>query len=225
MTVVRSKVLPGDLIGDVPLGPLPFNTYRIGNKLYSLKVGLAEIEDKEVKFIPLSGPYIPRVNDFVIGTVVDLNAFTWDVDINSLYMAHLPGQDVFGRNFSSGSNSLSEQFSVGDMMIAKIVTYDRTRDPLLTIREPGLGKVLKGEPVKLSSSKIPRLIGKKGSMAKIIESKTKTKLIIGQNGVIIVQGPPDGIVLAIRAIRLIEEKAHIASLTNMINELLSKEGV
>lgn len=222
MTVVRSKVLPGDCIGEAPPGPIPANTYKIGNKLYTLKIGLAEVEEKEVKFIPLAGPYIPRINDFVIGTVIDLNAFTWDVDINSLYTAHLPSQDVFGRNFSPTSHSLNEQFKVGDMLTAKIVAYDRTRDPLLTVREPGLGKVVRGEPVVLSPSKVPRLIGKKGSMAKIIESKSKTKLIIGQNGVIIVQGPPDGIVLAIKAIHLIEEKAHVASLTNMINELLSK---
>jgi exosome complex component RRP4 len=222
---VRTKVLPGDLICDAPSGPLPLNTYRIGNKLYSLKIGLAEIEEKEVKLIPLSGPYVPRINDFVVGTVVDLNAFAWDVDINSLYLAHLPAQDVFGRNFSSISHSLNEQFKIGDIMAAKIVTYDRTRDPLLTIREPGLGKIIRGEPVKLSPSKVPRLIGKKGSMAKIIESKTRTKLIIGQNGVIVVQGPPEGIVLAIKAIRLIEEKAQVASLTNMINDLLTKEGV
>jgi exosome complex component RRP4 len=82
---------------------------------------------------------------------------------------------------------------------------------------------MRGESVKISPSKIPRLIGKKGSMAKIIESKTKTNLIIGQNGVIIVQGSPEGIVMAIKAIHLIEEKAHVSFLTSMISELLSKE--
>ena len=221
--MVHSKVLPGDELGVAPPGPLPPNTYKIGNKLYSLKIGLAEVEEKEVKVIPLSGPYIPRVNDFVVGKIIDVSAFTWDVDIDSIFTAHLPAQDVFGRDFSSITDSLNDQFKVGDMITGNIIAYDRTRDPLLTIREHGLGKVMRGESVKISPSKIPRLIGKKGSMAKIIESKTKTNLIIGQNGVIIVQGSPEGIVMAIKAIHLIEEKAHVSFLTSMISELLSKE--
>lgn len=224
MVLVRSRVLPGDLLHDSYTGPAPPNTYKLGNKLFSLKVGLVEIEGKDVKLIPLAGPYIPRVNDFVIGKIIDFDAFSWDVDINSIYTAHLPAQDVFGREFSSQTHSLTSQFKVGDMLAAKIIACDRTKDPVLTVREHGLGKIVHGEPVKLSPSKIPRLIGKRGSMAKIIETKTKTKLIIGQNGVIVVQGPSEGIVLAARAIRLIEEKAHMPSLTNMINELLTQEG-
>ncbi|MEM3786862.1 MAG: exosome complex RNA-binding protein Rrp4 [Nitrososphaeria archaeon] len=224
MVLIRTKVLPGDLLHDSYQGQPPPHTYKLGNKLISLKVGLVEIEGKEVKLIPLAGPYIPRVNDFVIGKIIDFDAFSWDVDINSIYTAHLPAQDVFGRDFSPQTHSLTSQFKVGDILAAKIISYDRTKDPVLTVRDHGLGKIVNGEPVKLSPSKIPRLIGKKGSMAKIIESKTKTKLIIGQNGVIIVQGPSEGIVLAAKAIRLIEEKAHLPSLTNMINELLTREG-
>ncbi|MEM3069157.1 MAG: KH domain-containing protein, partial [Nitrososphaerales archaeon] len=69
---------------------------------------------------------------------------------------------------------------------------------------------------------VPRLIGKKGSMIKTIESATNCKLIIGQNGIILIVGPPDGILLATQAIKMVESEAHLAGLTKNIQSFLSK---
>ncbi|MCS7116465.1 MAG: exosome complex RNA-binding protein Rrp4 [Nitrososphaerales archaeon] len=223
VNIKRKYVIPGDLICEGNYSPLA-NVMKIGNRFYSTRVGMAEISREGVKVIPLSGIYIPRVDDIVIGKIIDYSAFAWEVDINSCFSAYLPAQSVFGKDFSPAKDSLVKKFDIGDLIVGKIVAFDRTRDPLLSVSGPGLGKVSKGEIIRIAPSKVPRLIGKKGSMIKAIENYTKCKLNIGQNGLIIATGPPEGILLAIKAIRLIEEEAHIADLTKKVQKLLEEGG-
>ena len=78
-------------------------------------------------------------------------------------------------------------------MLAKIEAYDRSRDPQLSIRGPGLGKIPGGELVKISPTKVPRLIGKKGYMIKMIGNLTHCDIRVGQNGLVVLDGPPEGV--------------------------------
>jgi exosome complex component RRP4 len=201
-----------------------YNVIRVGDRFYSTRVGMAEIGRDGVRVIPLSGPYIPRIDDLVIGSVVNYSAFAWEVDINSPFFAILPAQNVFGRDYSPAEDELLKRFAIGDLLAAKIMAFDRTRDPLLTISGPGLGRIARGEIVKISPTKVPRLIGKKGSMIKGIESGTGCRLMIGQNGLTVITGPPEGILLAVQAVRLVEEEAHTAELTGKVQALLAGPG-
>lgn len=218
--IIRKYVIPGDVVAEGRYRSLA-NVIRINNKLYSTRIGLAEITNEGVRVIPLSGSYMPRVDDLIIGKIVDYSAFAWEVDINSCFPAFLPAQNVFGKEFTPSKDSLAKKLDIGDLIAAKIVSFDRTRDPLLTISGPGLGKIPKGEIVKISPTKVPRLIGKKGSMIKIIEQNTNCKLIIGQNGLVVITGLPEGVLKAIRAIKMIEEGAHTADLTARVQSMLA----
>ncbi len=221
--VRRKYVIPGEEIIEGNYRPLA-NVFRIGDKFYSTRLGMAEIGGEGVRVIALSGPYIPRADDLVVGKIVDYSAFAWEVDINSCFFAFLPAQNVFGRDYSPARDSMTSQFSVGDLITAKIAAYDRTRDPLLTISGPGLGKIPGGEIIRISPSKVPRLIGKRGSMIKTIESNTDCRLIIGQNGLVVCTGPPEGILLAAKVIKLVEDEAHTADLTQRVQMLLTGQG-
>jgi exosome complex component RRP4 len=58
-------------------------------------------------------------------------------------------------------------------------------------------------------------------MIQMIEQATQTRVLIGQNGIVVVTGrTPEGIKLAVRAIRMVEEEAHTANLTQRIKVLL-----
>lgn len=223
MAIVKRKyVLPGDLIVKGEYQVL-VNAYREGDAVYSTKIGMAEIVNNKVRVIPLTGPYVPRVDDLVLGIVVDYAPLAWTVDINSFCEAFLPAQSVFGRDFNPEVHDLTEKLKIGDLIAAKIVSFERGKDPMLTISGPGLGKLTKGKLVKISPVKVPRLIGRKGSMSKMIEKATGCELMIGQNGLVFVRGPPDGILKAIEAIRFVEEQAHTSGLTQNIQNLLKRE--
>src|SRR6185503_19768954 len=102
------------------------------------------------------------------------------------------------------------------------ITFDRTRDPMLTIQEKDLGKISNGEFLKISSTRVPRLIGKRGSMIQTIEQATQTRILNGQNGILLVTGKNDeGIALAFKAIKLVEEEAHTSNLTQKVKDLLN----
>jgi exosome complex component RRP4 len=59
-------------------------------------------------------------------------------------------------------------------------------------------------------------------MIQTIEQATETRVLIGQNGIVVVTGrSPEGVNLAVRAIVMVEEEAHTANLTQRIKGLLN----
>jgi len=219
----RQLVTPGDLLaeGDYIAGE---NTYKEGGKIYAARTGLVEYEEKKVSVVALRAFYIPKVGDTVIGTVVEVGFSGWTVDINSPYMAILKATDVLSRPFKPQKNDLTEVLDVGDLVVAKIVAYDRTHDPQLSVNEPGLGKITRGQIVKITPTKIPRVIGKKGSMISLIKQETGCHIILGHNGVILITGKSlEDEELAMIAIRKIDEESHTTGLTDRISQLIKKE--
>ncbi len=216
----RQLVTPGDLLaeGDYIAGE---NTYKEGNRIYSQKLGLVDFDDKKVFVVPLRGRYIPKVGDIVVGQVTDVSLNGWSVDINSPYKAVLSVPDVTGKSFSPKLDSLTKILGVGEVVVGKITAFDRTRDPTLTIKGAGLGKVGDGLIVNLTPTKVPRLIGRKGSMINILKRETGCEIIVGQNGRILIRGRDSKKVeLVVEAIRMIEEQAHISGLTDRIKNFL-----
>lgn len=218
--VKRKYVIPGELIVEGKYRP-DANVIQKDDKFYSTRIGMAEFGYESIRVIPLSGPYIPRIDDLVIGKVINSSAFGWDVDISSIFPAYLPAASVYGRDYNPGQESLSDMLRIGDLIVVQIAAFDRTRDPLISINGQGLGKIPNGDIVKISTTKVPRLIGKKGAMIKTIEAGTGCRLTIGQNGVIVIVGPRDGINRSLGAIKLVEEDAHMADLTQKVQNLLS----
>ena len=216
----KRHVIPGELIVSGSYRAEQ-NTVMEGDKIFATVIGLSDVHDGSVRVIPLTGGYYPKDDDLVIGKIVSHSAMSWEVDINSCYAGMLPATDVFGRDFSSHSDDLSAKLSNGDLIVTRIVNADKTRDPLLTISGRELGKIDSGELVNISPSKVARLIGKRGSMIQTIESGTHAQITIGQNGLVVVScEDSDGLLKAIKAIELVEEKAHVANLTDQINDML-----
>ncbi|RJS79916.1 RNA-binding protein [Candidatus Bathyarchaeota archaeon] len=219
----RQLVTPGDLIAEGQYLPGE-NTYKEDDKIYASRIGLVEYEDKKVNVVALRAFYIPRVGDTVIGTVIDVGFNGWTVDINSPYLASLKASDVLGRPFKPQKNDLSKFLDVGDLLIAKITSYDRAHNPQLTVSEPGLGKITRGQVMKITPTKIPRVIGRKGSMITMIKQETNCHIILGQNGVILITGKKlEDEELAMMAIYKIEEESHTVGLTDRITKMIRDE--
>jgi len=220
----RKYVIPGDVITTGPFRPEQ-NVVLVGDKIISTTIGISEIYDDSVKVLSLTGKYIPKIDDLVIGKVTSHTSLSWELDINSCYVGFLPAQDVFGRDFSAHADELSSKLKTGDLVAARIANFDRTRDPLVTISDRDLGKIDSGDLVKISPSKVPRLIGKKGSMIQMIEMSTDAAVTIGQNGWVVVScESPEGLLKAKKAIEMVNDKAHIANLTDQVKEMLDKKG-
>ncbi len=219
----RHYVIPGEVITTGPYRPEQ-NVFLDGKKIIATRVGISEIYDDSVKVIPLSGMYTPKSQDLVIGKITSHSALSWEADINSCYVGMLPASDVFGRNFQPDSDELTSKLAKGDLIAARILNFDRSRDPLITIADRELGKIDSGELLTISPSKVPRLIGKQGTMIQAIETATNATITIGQNGRVIVScDNPDGLLKAKKAIRMVDEQAHMANLTDKLKDMLESK--
>jgi exosome complex component RRP4 len=219
----KQLVTPGELLaeGDYSAGS---NAYVEDNKIYASRIGLADCENKKINVVALRSFYFPKVGDIVIGTVLEVGFSGWTVDIKAPYTALLRASDVLSRPFKPQNDELSQVLNQGDLIVAKIASYDRAHDPQLTVGEPGLGKITRGQIIKVTPSKIPRVIGRKGSMISVIKQETGCQIILGLNGVILVTGRiPEDEELAMAAIQKIENESHTSGLTDRITQFLKEE--
>jgi exosome complex component RRP4 len=221
----KQLVTPGELLAEGDYLPGD-NTYLEENKVYASRIGLVDCENKRVNVVALRAFYVPKVGDLVIGAVIEVGFNGWTVDVKSPYTALLRASDVLSRPFKPQNDELSQVLSAGDLIVAKIASYDRAHDPQLTVSEPGLGKITRGQIMRVTPTKIPRVIGKKGSMISMIKQETNCQIILGLNGVILVTGKsPEDEELAITAIRKIEEESHTTGLTDRITQFLKEQKV
>ena len=219
----KQLVTPGELLaeGDYLAGE---NSYMEGNKIHAQRIGLADAENKKVNVVALRAFYVPKTGDIVIGTVIEVGFNGWTVDIKSPYTAMLRASDVLARPFKPQNDELSQILTAGDLIVAKIASFDRAHDPQLTVGEPGMGKITRGQILHVTPTKIPRIIGRKGSMISMIKQETNCQIILGLNGVILVTGKKiEDEELAITAIRKIEEESHTSGLTDRITQLLKEK--
>ena len=219
----RQLVTPGDLIaeGEYIAGE---NTFSEKGKIYAARVGIVEYETKRIDVVALKAFYVPRTGDIVIGTIIEVGFNGWTIDINSPYIALLRASDVLSRPFKPQKDDLPQVLDAGDLVVAKVVSYDRTHDPQLTVAEPGLGKITRGQIIKITPTKIPRVIGRKGSMISMIKQETGCNIILGLNGVVLITGKTlEDEQLAMRAILKIEQESHTSGLTDRITQMLKEE--
>ncbi|MGB7968561.1 MAG: exosome complex RNA-binding protein Rrp4 [Methanobacterium sp.] len=219
MIFVEDKeiVIPGDILADEEYHS-GRGTFKENDKVCSSLVGLVAIRDKKISVIPLQSKYIPKRGDVVIGEVTDIRFSMWNLDINSPYSGFLPASDVFGKE----KRELNRTFDVGDVLFLRVVDVDEVKKVKLGLKGRGLGKFRGGILINITPTKVPRLIGKKGSMINMIKDQTHCEVIVGQNGVVWVKGEPSMERVAEKVINMIEDQAHTSGLTDRVRNMLAK---
>ena len=217
----RQIIIPGEMIvkGDEFL-PGEGTEKRDGG-IYALRFGLAETSDKLVKVIPLSGVYNPRRGNVIIGKVNEITFNGWVIDINSPETGFLSLMEVPRYVNKDG---LDEVMDIGDMVVAKIWSMNK-RGIDLSLKSRGLGKIEGGLTMDINSNKVPRVIGKEGSMIKLIKDNTGCNITVGQNGVIWIKG--DNVeteLYAKKAIQHVAEKCFVQGLTEEMEKWFKENG-
>lgn len=220
----RDIVIPGEALAQ-GLDFLPGeNTYRSEEIIFSKVLGLVSVSGRVIKITPLAGPYLPKIEDKIIGKVVDIAFSGWRVDTGTAYTAMLNVKDATTR-FVKKEEDLSQILAIGDYVVVKIINVTSQNLIDLIMKEPGLHKLTGGRILRVNSMKVPRIIGKKGSMIMLIKEKTGCDITVGQNGFIWVRGTPEGEYLAEQTIKMIAEKAHQEGLTERMEKYLQEHAV
>jgi exosome complex component RRP4 len=218
----RELVVPGQLIAEGGY-QVYGGAFREGEQVYASVVGLADLHGQNIRIIPLQGRYIPKQGDMVVGVVVDSHYSGWILDINSPYTGNLFVSDLLRRKVDLVREDISQYLGMGDVVVAGVKDVDDRMRIQLEASEPGMGRVEDGKLVEVSPMKVPRVIGRKGSMLKTIQDIGECKIMVGQNGRIMIWGKdPRMINAVVEALLMIERGAHTSGLTDRVHLMLEK---
>lgn len=215
----RDIVVPGEILVEGMEFLPSYGTYRSGEEIRAGKLGLVRIDGKVLKIIPVSGRYQPKANDVVIGQVTDILISGWRMNLNCAYSAVLSMKDATSQFIERGAD-LSKFYALGDYVVMKITNVTSQKLVDVTMKGPGLRKLTGGRIIEVNTNKVPRIIGKQGSMVSMIKDATGCRIIVGQNGIVWLEGQPEMENLAVEAIRKIEEEGHLPGMTDKIKEFL-----
>lgn len=235
--VFRELVVPGEVLTEDVREYIPGRGTILNKdktKIISLHIGLKNVKKNYVNVIPLRGIYTPQPGDKVIAIVVDKNPVKFKCDINAKDFAQLKPKNTakrvktrLGRRSTyEQEESTTDKYDIGDILVVKILSADRLNKPELTTVGKYLGKKNDGIVISIDPPKIPRVIGRNGSMIKMLKNLTKCNIFVTQNGRIWIKG--DNIAyerLLIEAIHKIEKEAHTTGLTDRIQSFIENEKI
>jgi exosome complex component RRP4 len=220
----REIVTPGEIIAKADEF-LPGDwTMKEGDNVIATRMGIIEKADKLIKIIPISGVYIPRRGNTVIGEVRDIAVAGWQVDIGGPYSAFLPLRECPG---FIETHEMESIYGIGDLIVTKIFNVGRTSvDLTMKSRERGiLGKVRDGIVFRVNPHRVPRIIGKEGSMVTMIKDASKCEVTVAQNGLIWIKGNSvEDQIFAKKAIEFIIGNVTTEGLTEKVDAWLKENG-
>ncbi len=217
----KEIIVPGEVVA-VGMGCLPSDgTYREGDKIIASRLGMAHVDGKVIRITPLSGRYQPKPGDTIIGRVMDVLFSGWKLNTGTAYPAMLSMKDASSDYIAKGAD-LTKYFDVDDYVVTKIVNVTSQNLIDLTMRGPGLKLLKGGRVIEVNTHKVPRIIGKQGSMISMIKDATGCMIVVGQNGRVWIDGEPKMEIIAVETIKKIEDEAHISGLTDNIKKHLEK---
>jgi exosome complex component RRP4 len=216
----RKIVVPGETIiqGD---DFLPGDgTRREGNNILASRYGLTEVSDRLVRVIPISGTYVPRRGNAIIGVVTNINYRGWLIDYGGANEGFLNVAEV---PRYIGKGELRDHFDFGDVVFAKIWGTDGGNLDL-SVKLRGFGKLVGGQLMKVNPNKVPRIIGKDGSMVNMIKDSTGCNITVGQNGIVWLRAEKiDDEINARKIVEFICENSTVPGLTEKVESFIKKD--
>src|SRR3989344_944079 len=203
--MTKRLVIPGELVTE-ERKKLGSHVFVREGKIYSDSIGLVNDEADFASVVPLEGKYAPQMNDVIIGVITSERFAGYGVDINSFYPSFVSKKE------------LREVLKPGSIISAKIMKVNE-------FNEVELGSIrlfFGGEIIEVTAVKVPRLIGKEGSMLNIIKGGTGSNILVGRNGRVWAKG--GNIDLLRRAIGKVEAEAHVDHLTDRMAEFIKANG-
>ncbi len=208
-------VTPGELLSDEMIGGN--GTYEEDKKIFSKFLGMVQLSDKSISVNPLAGNYYPKEGDDIIGEVTEISSKYWVVDINAPFYTRLDIRDI---NFRTEDSELNKYIDIGELVYARVFRVYPNNAADISMRGTRYGKLESKMITKIDPVKLPRLIGKEGAMINMIKEATKCDILVGQNGIIWIDGEEKNRAVALSAIKFIDENYVEADLTEKVGRLL-----
>lgn len=218
----RQIVVPGELIATGNEFLPGDGAYREGEEVVARRYGIVDNFEKHVRVVPISGAYYPRRGNTIIGTIVDITFNGWLIDFGGAQNAFLPVSEV-PRYINK--NEMREFLDFGEAVVVKVWDV-KSRGVDVSMKMRGFGKIENGMIISVSPNKVPRIIGKEGSMVKMIKDATGCDITVGQNGKVWISGEStEKEVVAKKIVEFIVENVTINGLTEKTGDFIKGLGL
>ena len=213
----RKLVLPGDLM-ETKSKP-GRGIFRKDGRIHASVVGHSSDKSGYINVNGIKGRYNPKTGDKIVAVCAETGPSIWRMDIGASFNSTLHHSES-GWKVPFGDTA--RFLSIGDAVWAEIFMVDAAGSHQISLKKDDCRKLYSGTIVKINPTNVPRVIGKQGSMITTIREKTQTRIQIGQNGYIWIDGKGDDISLAQKAVEMINEESTSKGLTKKIEKLLEK---
>lgn len=219
----RSIVVPGEPLAE-GMDYLPGDgSFREGDNILSNRFGLFNTDGRMMKVIPLRGKYVPKKGDNIIGVVTDVTNNLWRVQFGWAFLGSILLKDG-SRDYIENGADLTKYYAVGDVVFGKITNVASSKMIDISMNGMGLRKLISGRIISCSPAKVPRIIGKAGSMISLIKENTGCNILVGQNGKVWIKcDDPVKELKVVEAVKIIEKESHLPGLTNKISKFLQEK--
>lgn len=200
---MKKLVIPGEIISE-ERKRLGANVFVSDGKIHSKVLGIVNMDSDKASVVPLEGPYIPKIDDTVIGIVNRVVFAGYGIDINSIKSVFLP------------KSATRSQFNLGDIVALKVKSVDEMKEADVTFPK----KLVGGEIIEINPVRTPRLIGKNCSMLDLLRDGTDVELFIGKNGRVWAKDGDTSLLK--KVVRFIEKNSYKSNLTNAVESFFKK---
>lgn len=200
----RRIVVPGELVSS-ERKRAGKHVYLMDGKIFSDSVGFVNENETMVSVIPLEGGYEPEINDIVVGVVMDEKISGYTVNMNSFSSSYI------------SKKALRSPLRPSNVISARVERVNEMKE----IELDGIRVLFGGEVLQVSPVKVPRIIGKDGSMLEVLKKGTGCSLVVGRNGFVWIKG--GNVRLLNETLEMIQKEAHMDNLTNRISDFLGQK--
>jgi len=213
----RRLVLPGDLVKTKSKPGK--GIFRNKGQVYSSVVGFSSDRAGYVNVNPIKGRYNPKVGDKIVAICAETGPSVWRMNIGASFNSTLHHSES-GWKVPFGDTA--RFIKIGDAIWGEIFMVDAAGTHQISLKKDDSRKLYSGTIIAIEPTSVSRVIGKQGSMITTIREKTQTRIQIGQNGYIWIDGKGEDIAMAQKAIEIIDCETTSKGLTNKIEKLLEK---
>lgn len=218
----RQIVIPGETIATGNEFLPGDGAYRDGVEVVASRYGIANIFDKHIRVVPVSGAYYPKRGNTIIATIVDITFNGWLLNFGGAQNAFLPVSEV---PRYVNKNEMREFLDFGETVIVKVWDV-KSRGVDASMKMRGFGKIEGGMIISVGPNTVPRIIGKEGSMVKMIKGATGCNVTVAQNGKVWISGNDvDKEIATKKIVEFISENATISGLTNKVESFIKEMGL
>jgi len=210
-------VVPGDQI-DAPPGSLAGSgVLRRGENLIATRLGRVRNNGETLYIEPTNTTNMPRSGDLVIGYVEAVQNNLWFLDVAGPFNALLP---MSLAPWKVEFGAARQYMDYGDAVLARVMEVDETHSLVVTMKGVGLRKIKQGCIVQMPPHMLSFITGKQTAILQLIKESSDCRVIVGQNGRILIDGGVKGTAMAKKAFEIIKKSRHAPGLEDRLKEIL-----